>query len=85
MYRCGLRASEALALMPKDLDRDVGTVNVLRGKGKKARMASMDPTAFSMVDRWLDRYRSFWNEHLDDLESLLLEEKQEEAKQGEDP
>lgn len=58
LYRCGLRVSEALALKPKDLDRDAGTVNVLSGKGKKSRMASMDPTAFAMVDRWLERRRA---------------------------
>lgn len=55
LYRCGLRISEALALKPKDLDSEAGTVNVLRGKGKKARMGSMDPTAFAMVDRWIER------------------------------
>jgi site-specific recombinase XerC len=36
-WRGGLRLGEVLALYPKDLDREAGTVNVLRGKGGKQR------------------------------------------------
>jgi site-specific recombinase XerD len=55
LYRTGLRIAEALALMPKDLDPTVGTVTVLRGKGGRRRTVGMDPEAFALVERWLDR------------------------------
>ncbi len=53
LYRAGLRIGEALALKPKDLDADAGTIRVLHGKGDKARTVSMDATAFDAVGRWL--------------------------------
>ena len=55
LYRGGLRCAEALALFPKDLDREAGTVRVLNGKGRKARTVGLDPAAFAIVERWLDR------------------------------
>jgi site-specific recombinase XerD len=55
LYRGGLRISEGLALKPKDLDRKAGTVRVLQGKGKRARTVGFDPTAFAMIERWLER------------------------------
>lgn len=55
LYRGGLRISEALALYPKDVDRDAGTVRVLRGKGGKARTIGLDPEAFAVIERWLDK------------------------------
>lgn len=54
LYRAGLRVAEALALMPKDIDRDAGSVRVLHGKGDKARTVGMDPEAFALLERWLD-------------------------------
>jgi site-specific recombinase XerD len=57
LYRGGLRVSEALALMPKDLDRDAGTVRILNGKGNQARTVGFDPTAFTVIERWLDKRR----------------------------
>lgn len=58
LYRGGLRVSEALALMPKDLDVDAGTVRVLRGKGSKARTIGLDAAAFTFIQRWMDARRS---------------------------
>jgi site-specific recombinase XerD len=55
LYRGGLRISEALALRPKDLDRDAGTVRVLHGKGQKARTVGFDPAGFALIERWLDK------------------------------
>ena len=55
LYRGGLRVSEALRLYPKDLDRDAGTVTVLVGKGGKRRTIGLDPGAFAVVERWLDK------------------------------
>ena len=53
LYRAGLRIGEALALKPKDLDADAGTIRVLHSKGDKARTVSMDATAFDAVGRWV--------------------------------
>ncbi len=59
LYRGGVRVTEALRLCPKDLDRDAGTVTVLRGKGGKRRTIGLDPGAFALVQRWLDM-RARW-------------------------
>ena len=54
-YRCGLRISEALALLPKDVDLKSGTVNVLRGKGVKQRMVGIPDDAVMSLDRWVQK------------------------------
>jgi site-specific recombinase XerD len=54
LYRAGCRISEALRLLPKDLDRAAGTATVLRGKGRRRRTIGLDPGAFAVVERWLD-------------------------------
>src|SRR5262245_66431769 len=54
LYRAGCRTSEALRLLPRDLDRAAGTATVLRGKGGKRRTIGLDPGAFAVVERWLD-------------------------------
>jgi site-specific recombinase XerD len=58
LYRGGLRISEALALYPKDVDQVAGTVTVLHGKGDQRRTVGMDPAAFALVERWLDKRRA---------------------------
>jgi DNA-binding transcriptional ArsR family regulator len=35
------------------------------------RLYSLKPAALAEVDRWLDSYRRFWDERLDDLEGHL--------------
>lgn len=55
LYRAGLRISEALQLAPKDADRAAGTVTVLRDKGGKRRTIGLDPGAFAVLERWLER------------------------------
>jgi site-specific recombinase XerD len=55
LYRGGLRISEALALKPKDLDREHGTVRVLHGKGNRSRVVGLDVTAFAVIECWLER------------------------------
>lgn len=54
MWRGMLRVSEALALMPKDVDPAECTITVLRGKGAKRRVVGIDPDAMAYVTRWLD-------------------------------
>lgn len=55
LWRCGLRVAEALALLPKDIDTQEGTVRILRGKGSKSRVVPMDPDALAVVQRWMDK------------------------------
>lgn len=50
----GLRIAEALALKPKDIDRKVGIVHVLRGKGSKQRDAAASEAALVELDHWLE-------------------------------
>jgi site-specific recombinase XerD len=54
-WRGGLRLGEVLGLFPKDLDPEAGTVRVLHGKGDKQRSIGLDPTAFTLIERWLDK------------------------------
>ncbi len=55
LYRAALRISEALALLPKDLDPERCSLRVLHGKGDRARVVGLDPGAWSILQRWLDR------------------------------
>ena len=55
LYRAGLRLSEALALKPKDVDPDAGTITVLRGKGDRRRVVGLDPGSMAIVMRWVDQ------------------------------
>jgi len=57
LYRGGLRAAEALALHPKDVDQAAGAVVVLHGKGDRRRTVGMDPAAFALLERWMDKRR----------------------------
>jgi len=55
MYRAGLRISEVLNLMPRDVDSKAGTITVVNGKGGKRRVVGLDPEAFTTLARWIDR------------------------------
>ena len=55
LYRGGLRISEALALEPRDVDPARGMLNVRHGKGDRQRLVGLDPAAFALLERWLDR------------------------------
>jgi site-specific recombinase XerD len=55
MYRGGLRISEVLSLMPRDIDIKAGTITVMNGKGGKRRVVGLDPEAFDCLARWIDR------------------------------
>ena len=54
LWRAGLRISEALALLPKDIDLDEGEIRVLHGKGDRARTAAIDPMGCAVVKEWLE-------------------------------
>lgn len=49
--------------------RDNGFATV-RAEGTR-RLYAVDPSALSEVDQWLDRFRGFWSQRLDALETEL--------------
>jgi integrase len=51
-WRTGLRCSELIALLPKDVDLERGTVTVLHGKGNKRRVVAVDPQACGWLREW---------------------------------
>jgi integrase/DNA-binding MarR family transcriptional regulator len=53
LYRAGLRVAEALALLPKDVDLELGAITVLEGKGAKRRVAAIDAMAVRYIEAWL--------------------------------
>lgn len=54
LYGSGLRIAEALALRPRDLDLDVGTVRVHKGKGQKPRVSGIEQGMGSVVREWVE-------------------------------
>ena len=55
MYFAGLRLAEALALLPRDVDLELGEVNVRHGKGGKQRLAGLNTAAQAHLARWMDK------------------------------
>jgi len=55
LYRTGLRIGEALALYPKDVNLEIGSVVVLHGKGDRMRTVGIDPGAYPHIEAWLER------------------------------
>jgi DNA-binding transcriptional ArsR family regulator len=60
--------------------RDNGFATV-RGEGTR-RLYALDATALSEVDQWLDRFRGFWSQRLDALETELFRGRREARQQG---
>lgn len=54
LWRGQLRVSEALALKVADFDPAACTLRVLKGKGKKARVAVIDQQAADVLTAWLE-------------------------------
>ena len=44
------------------------------------RLYSLRPEPLEEIDRWLERYRSFWRSHLDRLEDVLLSSQQKKKR-----
>jgi integrase/recombinase XerD len=53
-WRSGLRIGEVLALKPKDIDLDGGTVTIQHGKGDKRRVVGLDAGTAALTAQWLD-------------------------------
>jgi DNA-binding transcriptional ArsR family regulator len=53
------------------------------------RLYAVNPTALSEVDQWLDRFRAFWSQRMDALETELFrgrrEARQRETRQPHEP
>lgn len=63
--------------------REAGLVRV-RGLGQR-RIYTLEPEPLAELDAWLERYRSFWNERLDDLERRVeRQRRQTDYEQGEE-
>ena len=57
MYYSGLRISEVLALLPRDVELEAGQINVRRGKGGRQRLAGLNAGAQAHLTRWMDKRR----------------------------
>jgi site-specific recombinase XerD len=57
LYGSGLRIAEALALRPRDVGLDAGTLRVHNGKGGKARTSAIESGMAAIVREWLDHRR----------------------------
>jgi DNA-binding transcriptional ArsR family regulator len=57
--------------------REVGLVQV-RGEGQR-HIYQLDATPLAELDAWLERYRRFWTNRLDDLERRLAERRRQPA------
>ena len=57
-WRSGLRVGEVLALRPKDVDLETGTLVVQHGKGDKRRVVGLDPGAVAIVAQWIQTRRN---------------------------
>lgn len=58
LYRTGMRISEALAVLPRDLDAQSGAVRVMKGKRRTSRTVAMDTGAWGLLQWWLARRQS---------------------------
>jgi integrase/recombinase XerD len=58
LYGAGLRISEALALIPSDLNLENGTIKVRHGKGDKSRNIAITPDCQSVLEIWLERRKA---------------------------
>jgi len=53
LYRTGLRISEALDLLPRDVSHNRQIVLVRNGKGNKSRQVGIDSGALAVVQQWV--------------------------------
>jgi DNA-binding transcriptional ArsR family regulator len=55
---------------------------IVRGREAQWRPCRIEPRALKEVDHWLERYRRFWDESLDRLDSYLREMQGKEKKRS---
>jgi len=57
VYGCGLRRSEALELLPSDIDRDRKMIQIRLSKGFKDRLVPLSEKLVKMIDQYLLHYK----------------------------
>jgi len=57
LYSTGIRRQELIGLRVEDIDRDLGTLFVARGKGNKERIIPIGERAVLWIDKYLDESR----------------------------
>jgi integrase/recombinase XerD len=57
VYGCGLRRSEALELLPSDIDRDRKMIQIRLSKGFKDRIVPISDRTIEIIDTYLKRYK----------------------------
>jgi DNA-binding transcriptional ArsR family regulator len=55
---------------------------IARGREAQWRPCRIEPGALNQVDDWLERYRRFWDQSLDRLDTYLIELQAKEKKRG---
>ena len=55
LYRTGIRVGEAVSLHPRDVDTELGTVQILNGKGHRARTVGLDEASLAVLELWMNR------------------------------
>ncbi len=70
-YSAGLRVSELVGMDLPDLDREAGVV-VVRGKGKRERIAPLGSHALKAITRWLERRGETGGARIRDQAALFL-------------
>jgi integrase/recombinase XerD len=55
MFAAGLRVSEAISLMPSDIDKAKNEVLIRNGKGGKTRRVGLLLSLIPYLDRWLEK------------------------------
>ena len=58
MFAAGLRVSEAISLMPSDIDKAKNEVLIRNGKGGKTRRVGLLLSLIPYLDRWLEKRKS---------------------------
>ena len=58
MFAGGLRVSEAINLMPSDIDEAKNEIHIRKGKGNKARRVGLLPAMIPCLQLWLEKRKS---------------------------
>jgi len=58
LYGAGLRISEALDLLPGDIDLEIGKITVRHGKGDKFRVVGIPESYCGIIQLWLDKRKA---------------------------
>jgi integrase/recombinase XerD len=57
IYACGLRRSELIQIIPRDIERSRGLLRIRQAKGFKDRIVPVSERTLEMIDSYVDHYR----------------------------